>query len=146
LLVLELKEFYTRYTNDVIATTAFGLRVDSLKQPTNEFYMMGQEATGFGAFKFFLFLSIPKVMKVRTVCSETKYCLVCMTPFNYWVVITNVLKICSYVKENTLSPLQRPICECWLLKIIILYYDSYLAYINALCDKSAGVFKKLNIN
>jgi cytochrome P450 family 9 len=67
LLVLELKEFYTRYTNDVIATAAFGLRVDSLKQPTNEFFMMGQEATSFGSLKWILFLSVPKVMKVRTV-------------------------------------------------------------------------------
>jgi cytochrome P450 family 9 len=46
-----MKNFYTRYTNDVIATTAFGLGVDSLRQPTNEFYMMGQEATSFGAVK-----------------------------------------------------------------------------------------------
>jgi cytochrome P450 family 9 len=67
LLVLELKEFYTRYANDVIATTAFGLKVDSLKQPTNEFFMMGQEATSFGSLKWFFFLSVPKLMKVRTV-------------------------------------------------------------------------------
>ncbi|XP_023717565.1 cytochrome P450 9e2 isoform X1 [Cryptotermes secundus] len=63
LLVLEVKELYARYTNDVIATTAFGLKVDSLKHPTNEFYMMGQDATSFGAIKWLIFLSIPKVMK-----------------------------------------------------------------------------------
>jgi hypothetical protein len=66
LLILELREFYTRFTNDVIATTAFGLGVDSLKHPTNEFYMMGQGANNFSAMKLFFFLAIPKVMKVRT--------------------------------------------------------------------------------
>jgi cytochrome P450 family 9 len=73
LLILELKEFYTRFTNDVIATTAFGLKVDSLKQPTNEFYMMGQGATNFGAMRLFMFLAIPKVVKVRTVFLEANY-------------------------------------------------------------------------
>ncbi|PNF23401.1 Cytochrome P450 9e2 [Cryptotermes secundus] len=61
--IKRVKELYTRYTNDVIATTAFGLKVDSLKHPTNEFYMMGQDATSFGSIKFLIFLSIPKVMK-----------------------------------------------------------------------------------
>ena len=68
-LVLELKEFYTRYTNDVIATAAFGIRVDSLKQPTNEFYMMGQDLTYIGgvrALKWFAYMFMPKLMQVST--------------------------------------------------------------------------------
>ncbi|PSN52374.1 hypothetical protein C0J52_06738 [Blattella germanica] len=64
MLVLELKEFFTRYTNDVIATTAFGVGVDSLKQPKNEFFMMGQEATNFGPWRFFGFFVIPKIMEL----------------------------------------------------------------------------------
>jgi hypothetical protein len=48
----------------VIATTAFGLKVDSLQQPTNKFYMMGQEATNFGLMKWFFVLALPKIMKV----------------------------------------------------------------------------------
>jgi len=65
-LVLELKEFYTRYTNDVIATAAFGIGVDSFKQPTNEFYMMGQDVTfvgGFRALKWLAYVSMPKLME-----------------------------------------------------------------------------------
>lgn len=83
LLVLELKEFYTRYTNDVIATTAFGLKVDSLKQPTNEFYMMGQDATSFGALKWLFFLSIPKVMKVSTLYPETNSSYMYVNPLKH---------------------------------------------------------------
>ncbi|GLH10362.1 Probable cytochrome P450 6t1 [Gryllus bimaculatus] len=44
-LELDIKDLYTRFTNDIIATTAFGLSVDSLKNPKNEFYMMGMETT-----------------------------------------------------------------------------------------------------
>jgi cytochrome P450 family 9 len=68
MLVLELKDIYTRYTNDVIATAVFGIGVDSLKHPTNEFYMMGQKAFAVGTFrmiKFFGYLISPKLMQVR---------------------------------------------------------------------------------
>jgi hypothetical protein len=64
LLILELKDIYTRCTTDVIATTAFGLKVDSLQDPTNKFYMMGQEATNFGLMKWFFVLALPMIMKV----------------------------------------------------------------------------------
>jgi cytochrome P450 family 9 len=68
-----MKDLFTRFTSDVIASTAFGLSVDSLKQPTNEFYMLGQEATNFGAYKWFLFLGIPEVMKVSTMFLLTNH-------------------------------------------------------------------------
>jgi hypothetical protein len=67
-LILELKNFYTRYTNDVIATAAFGIGVDSFKQPKNEFYMMGQDITYMGrlrAFKWLAYVIMPKLMRVR---------------------------------------------------------------------------------
>jgi hypothetical protein len=73
LLILEMKDLFTRFTNDVIASTAFGLCVDSLKQPTNKFYMLGQEATNFSGYKWFLFLAIPKVMKVSTMFLLTNH-------------------------------------------------------------------------
>ncbi|KAJ4428809.1 hypothetical protein ANN_25802 [Periplaneta americana] len=63
-LVLELKNFFNRYANDVIATTAFGLGVDSLKQPKNEFFVMGQDTFNFGTFRILLLLFIPKLLKV----------------------------------------------------------------------------------
>jgi cytochrome P450 family 9 len=68
ILVLELKDLYTRYTNDVIATAVFGIGVDSLKHPTNEFYMMGQNAfriVRLRTIKFFGYLISPKLMRVR---------------------------------------------------------------------------------
>ena len=70
---MELKEFFTRYTNDVIATTAFGIGVDSLKQPKNEFFLKGQEATNFGPLRFIGLLAFPKLMVVSTLCNFTGF-------------------------------------------------------------------------
>lgn len=38
---LEMKEFYSKYTNDIIASCAFGIECDSLKNKDNEFFRMG---------------------------------------------------------------------------------------------------------
>lgn len=42
-----MKDVFTRFGNDVIATTAFGLHVDSLKEPNNQFYTMCAKLTSF---------------------------------------------------------------------------------------------------
>ncbi|XP_011869169.1 PREDICTED: cytochrome P450 9e2-like [Vollenhovia emeryi] len=44
---IETKEAFRRYTNDVIATAAFGISVNSMKDKDNEFYTRGTEATTF---------------------------------------------------------------------------------------------------
>ncbi|KAH8321285.1 hypothetical protein KR074_000215, partial [Drosophila pseudoananassae] len=67
---LELKEFFTRYTNDVIATAAFGIQVNSFKDPNNEFFTLGQrlsEFTLWGGFKVLLYILVPKLMKALRV-------------------------------------------------------------------------------
>lgn len=67
---LELKELFGRIGNDVMATCAFGLSVDSLDHPNNEFYLRAKEAsnfTGFSSFKFLLTCNYPTIMKVCSV-------------------------------------------------------------------------------
>lgn len=62
-----MKDLFTRYANDVIASAAFGLKVDSLREPNNEFYVMTKEISlfrGIQALKFFGFTAFPKLMKV----------------------------------------------------------------------------------
>ncbi|SPP75002.1 cytochrome P450 9c1 [Drosophila guanche] len=62
---LELKEFFTRYTNDVIATAAFGIQVNSFKDPNNEFFTIGQRVSQFSIWvilKVMLFILLPKLM------------------------------------------------------------------------------------
>ncbi|KAF5271171.1 hypothetical protein FQR65_LT17686 [Abscondita terminalis] len=41
LVVVEMKDICTRFTNDVIATTAFGVKCNSLDDKKNQFYAMG---------------------------------------------------------------------------------------------------------
>nr|BBE49552.1 cytochrome P450 monooxygenase [Adoxophyes honmai] len=66
ILDIDSKDLVTRYANDVIASVAFGLKVDSQSDPDNEFFRMGNEtvATTFGQlFKFVGFSAFPAVMK-----------------------------------------------------------------------------------
>ncbi|CAG9860809.1 unnamed protein product [Phyllotreta striolata] len=63
---VEMKDVFSRYTNDVIASTAFGIEVNSLKEPNNDFYRMGKKATSFDSLgqrlKFFALLLCPEIL------------------------------------------------------------------------------------
>lgn len=63
---IEMKDFFAKYTNDVIATCAFGVKVNSFENPNNEFYMEGKKLTNFNggflqAIKFFVLILLPKL-------------------------------------------------------------------------------------
>lgn len=65
---MEAKDAFTRYTNDVISTVAFGISVNSMENRDNEFYKKGVDATKFGGFfrllKFFLFRINPRLTRM----------------------------------------------------------------------------------
>ncbi|KAK5641474.1 hypothetical protein RI129_010021 [Pyrocoelia pectoralis] len=56
MVTIELKDAFSRFTNDVIATAGFGVKCDSLEEPRNEFYLMGRELTNFQGWKGLLSL------------------------------------------------------------------------------------------
>ncbi|EFN83830.1 Cytochrome P450 9e2, partial [Harpegnathos saltator] len=59
---MDMKDAFTKYTNDVIASCAFGIKVNSISDPTNKFYVYGKEAINFQglrAYKFFFFSTFP---------------------------------------------------------------------------------------
>lgn len=63
--VYDAKDLFTRFSSDTIATSAFGLKINSLKEKENDFYKTGLVITNFeglNALKFFAFAGIPKVM------------------------------------------------------------------------------------
>lgn len=65
--VYDIKDLMYRYVSDTIATAAFGLEVDSLREPENEFFRMGQKVSNFGGvqgFKFMGFANMPALMKL----------------------------------------------------------------------------------
>ncbi|XP_057336081.1 cytochrome P450 9e2-like [Microplitis mediator] len=67
LFTLRTKDAFTRYTNDVIASCAYGITVDSLRDPDNKFYEIGRKSTNFDgilSLKFFCLRSFPNLFKL----------------------------------------------------------------------------------
>nr|ARN17938.1 cytochrome P450-15 [Cephus cinctus] len=65
-IVVDVKDGFARYTNDVIAGAAFGITVNSMKERNNEFYLMGKEATTSGfveLMKMILYQASPTLAK-----------------------------------------------------------------------------------
>ncbi|XP_029663909.1 cytochrome P450 9e2-like [Formica exsecta] len=73
---MDIKEAFTKYTNDVIATCAFGIKVNSMKDPTNKFYVYGKEATNFFRTRRFIFLflrtfpTLGRILNVKLIDSH----------------------------------------------------------------------------
>ncbi|XP_055679451.1 probable cytochrome P450 9f2 [Lutzomyia longipalpis] len=67
----EMKDLFSRLTNDVIATCAFGVKVDSLKEKKNEFYLSAQVLSNFLAptkgLKIVFYRLMPTIMKALNV-------------------------------------------------------------------------------
>ncbi|KAH8291481.1 hypothetical protein KR054_012179, partial [Drosophila jambulina] len=64
---LEMKDYFTRFANDVIATVAFGLSVNSFRRKDNEFFRIGQSLSVISAWsvvKAMLHALVPRLMKL----------------------------------------------------------------------------------
>ena len=65
--MFEMKEFFSKFTVDTIATCAFGIEVNSFKDPDNEFQKVANQIannTGFGTLlKILGFMLVPKLMQ-----------------------------------------------------------------------------------
>lgn len=73
----DLRDLFTRFASDSIATSAFGLQIDSQTDRDNSFYRTGLDVTNFEGIqglKFLFFQSMPRVMqwlRVRFFPEET---------------------------------------------------------------------------
>lgn len=66
---LEMKDYFTRFTNDCIASAAFGIQIDSFAEKENTFFKIGQTVTNLKPIviiKGLLYNVLPKLMKVGT--------------------------------------------------------------------------------
>ena len=65
------KDVFSKYTNDVIATCAFGIKVNSMKDPTNKFYVYGKEASNFRGvirgIKFLFLGTFPRFSRILNI-------------------------------------------------------------------------------
>nr|UZE89907.1 cytochrome P450 CYP9GP3 [Chrysoperla zastrowi sillemi] len=66
-LEIEFKSTTARFTNDVIATTSFGLEIDSFKNPENEFIKTGRAIFDFSMIRFILLFKFPFIAKIFNV-------------------------------------------------------------------------------
>lgn len=69
---VEFKDFANKYCNDVIAKCAFGVKLNSLANPDNEFFKEGLYVTQFPLkqnIKFMCYFTFPKLMNVNHVVS-----------------------------------------------------------------------------
>lgn len=67
MVTIELKDVFTRFANDVIGATTFGISCDSLENKYNEFYLMGKtvsNTTGWRNRILSLYNLFPKMSKV----------------------------------------------------------------------------------
>ncbi|XP_043473513.1 cytochrome P450 9e2-like [Leptopilina heterotoma] len=62
--IREMKETFNRFSNDVILNCAFGININTINDPTNEFYTLGKEATNMEklTIKVFLMREFPFLM------------------------------------------------------------------------------------
>ncbi|XP_038104998.1 cytochrome P450 9e2 isoform X2 [Culex quinquefasciatus] len=88
---LEMKDLFTKFSNDIIASCAFGIEVNSLENHKNQFYTNACALTrmnGIQGLKFLGYISIPKAMKfLKIAIINTK-----MTNF-YRDLIKRVMKL-----------------------------------------------------
>lgn len=63
-LEIEGEDMINKFANDVIASVAFGVEVDSLKDPTNVFYKMAQHLVKMPLWRMFMIQCLPKVAKL----------------------------------------------------------------------------------
>ncbi|KAH8406009.1 hypothetical protein KR215_002671 [Drosophila sulfurigaster] len=67
---LEMKDYFERFANDVIASAAFGIKVNSFVDKKNQFYKAGQSVvhfSGLAMIKIILYSIMPRVMKALRV-------------------------------------------------------------------------------
>lgn len=67
----EMKDLFTKYTNDVISSAAFGCKTNSFENPNNEFYLSGKKIMEFASTKAILRMTLifvlPKIAKLFNV-------------------------------------------------------------------------------
>ncbi|KAK4873605.1 hypothetical protein RN001_012965 [Aquatica leii] len=61
---LEVKDTFSKFTNDVIATIAFGVECNSFANPNDTFYVMGKKVMAVSLLKSFMYDISPFIMKL----------------------------------------------------------------------------------
>lgn len=76
--VFEFKALMTKFTVDVIASTAFGIEVNSFKNPDNDFHRIAKKVTNFTSMRtaviftgYMMFPNLMKMLKLKLMDQES---------------------------------------------------------------------------
>ncbi|KAB0794241.1 hypothetical protein PPYR_13861 [Photinus pyralis] len=97
---VDTKDVSTRFTNDAIATAAFGIHLNSLEDKTNDFFLMGKDlnnVTTWRALKLLGYSIFPALMRLLKVP---------LLPGKYLGFFTNIVK--GNIREREEKGLVRP--------------------------------------
>ncbi|XP_011054671.1 PREDICTED: cytochrome P450 9e2-like [Acromyrmex echinatior] len=64
---INMKDIFNRYTNDIIALCIYGMKIDSIRNPTNKFYICGKDITYMSAIrsiKYIFIRTFPKLGRI----------------------------------------------------------------------------------
>lgn len=61
---VDVKDFFAKYTNDVIAICVYGIKIDSMKDPTNKFYIYGKDISETNIAKLVFFRTFPRLWQI----------------------------------------------------------------------------------
>ncbi|KAG5344717.1 CP9E2 protein, partial [Acromyrmex charruanus] len=61
---INMKDIFDRYTNDVIALCMYGRKIDSIRDPTNKFYICGKDITYMSAIRSIKYIFIRTFLKL----------------------------------------------------------------------------------
>ena len=67
---INMKDIFDRYTNDVIALCIYGMKIDSIRDPTNKFYICGKDITYMSAIrsiKYIFIRTFPKLGRILNI-------------------------------------------------------------------------------
>ncbi|KAG5340415.1 CP9E2 protein, partial [Acromyrmex heyeri] len=67
---VNMKDIFGRYTNDVIALCMYGMKIDSIRDPTNKFYVCGKGITHVSAIliiKYIFIRAFPKLGRILNI-------------------------------------------------------------------------------
>jgi len=67
---INMKDIFDRYTNDVIALCTYGIKIDSIRDPTNKFYICGKDityASAIRSIKLIFIRAFPKLGRILNI-------------------------------------------------------------------------------
>ncbi|KAI7815403.1 cytochrome p450 [Rhyzopertha dominica] len=98
---VDMKDLFTRYTNDVIATSSLGIRCDSLRERESSFYRMGKKLTTFNSLTTGIKMMVATVLPKLLTLTKTGFIAKDCADYFRTIILETIDK---RTKENIIRP------------------------------------------